>query len=129
MYIYEVYVLSMPRTMPGVLHMLCHLILVIALCDTHIYFYFTNEKKNETHRLFNLPKVKWQGNGDALFEARCVWFKGHAPFISEWILIHHITSEHFAWWMVMPLTKGGIQKKSMVCSGEVSMFQKYLISC
>ena len=45
MYIYEVYVLSMSRTMPGVLHMLCHLILVIALCDTHIYFYFTNEKK------------------------------------------------------------------------------------
>ena len=37
-----------PDTLPGVLHMLCHLILIIALYDTHIYFYFTNEKKNET---------------------------------------------------------------------------------
>lgn len=72
MYIYEVYVLSLPRTMPGVLHMLCHLILVIALCDTHIYISILQMKKNETPRLFNLPKVIWQGNGDALFEARCV---------------------------------------------------------
>lgn len=37
-----------PASMPGVLHMLCHLILIIALCDTHIYFYFTNEKKNDS---------------------------------------------------------------------------------
>jgi hypothetical protein len=53
-------------------------------------------KKWDSHRLFHLPKVNWQGNGDTLFEARCVWFKGHAPFILEWILIHHIASEHFA---------------------------------
>ena len=44
MYIYEVCMLFMPRTMPGVLHMLCHLVFIIALCDIHIYINFTNEK-------------------------------------------------------------------------------------
>ena len=120
----------MARTMPGVLHMLCHLIFIIALCDTHIYFYFTNEKKYESHRLFNLPRVKWQGNGDTVFEARCAWFKGQAPFISEWILIHHITSEHFA--VVdgdVIKKKEGIQKRSTVCKGQESMFSDMFEIC
>lgn len=47
MYMYEIYTFYMPSTLPGVLHMLCNLILIIALCDTHIYFYFKNGK-NET---------------------------------------------------------------------------------
>ena len=37
-----------PAIKPGVLHKLWLLILIIALCDTHIYFYFTNEKKNDS---------------------------------------------------------------------------------
>lgn len=47
MYMYEIYTFYGPSTMPGVLHMLCNLILIIALCNTHVYFYFTNGK-NET---------------------------------------------------------------------------------
>lgn len=88
---------------------------------TYIFLFY--KWKNEAHRLFNLPKVKWQGSGDALFEARCVWFKGHDPFISEWILIYHIASEHFVVDGDAIKKKKEFRKESMVFNGKKACFQ------
>lgn len=85
MYMYEIYTFYMPSTLPGVLHMLCNLILIIASCDTHIYFCLTNEKKKNGTLAGYLICLRSNGKEmeDALFGARCGSFKGHALFISE----------------------------------------------
>lgn len=69
---------------------------------TYLFLFNKWKKKNGTLAGY---LICLRSNGkemeDALFGARCGSFKGHALFISEWVLIHHIAFECCClgeWW-------------------------------